>query len=99
VIQKIVYEAVDLAVMLGTCKGTVWRMNAAGQLPKSFKLSPKQTVWDKAEIDQWLEDKKAARFATAAPAPATPVQRGINPVSPSTRTDTKRPGRPRKEAA
>ena len=102
-IQKIVYEAADIGVMLGVSKGTVWRMNAAGQLPKSFKLTPAQTVWDKAEIDRWLEAKKAARFTAPAPAapaaPAAPVQRGRNPVATSTRPDAKRPGRPRKEAA
>ncbi len=72
-------------------------MAAAGQLPKPFKLSPAQTVWDAQEIEDWLEAKKAARFAPEAPTPAAQVQRGHNPVAVSTRTDTKRPGRPRKE--
>ena len=95
--QKRVIKAGQLAQLLGVSKGTIWRMAAAGQLPKSFKLSPAQTVWDAQEFEQWLEAKKAARFVPVAPTTATPMQRGSNPVAPSTRTDTKRPGRPRKE--
>lgn len=95
--QKRVIKAGQIAQFIGVSKGTIWRMAAAGQLPKSFKLSPAQTVWDAQEIEDWLEAKKAARFAPAAPAAATPMQRGSNPVAVSTRADTKRPGRPRKE--
>lgn len=94
--QKRVYRAADIAAMRGCSKSTVWRDVAADQMPKPFKLSPGQTVWDAQEIEDWYEAKKAARFAPAAPTPTAPVQRGRNPVAPSTRTDTKRPGRPRK---
>lgn len=95
--QKRVYRTNDLAALLGVSKPTVWRMDAAGQIPKSFKLSASQTVWDAQEIEDWLEAKKASRFtAPAAPTPTAPVQRGRNPVAPSTRADTKRPGRPKK---
>lgn len=97
-IQKRVFKAEQLAQLLGVSKGTIWRMAAAGQLPKPFKLSPAQTVWDAQEIHDWLEAKKAERFSPAAPTAATPLQRGCNPVAPSTRTDAKRPGRPRKKA-
>ena len=96
--QKRVIRTEALARLLGVSKGTIWRMLAAGQLPKSFKLSPAQTVWDAQEIEDWLEAKKATRFAPAAPTVATPIQRGSNPVKASTRTDAKHPGRPRKEA-
>ena len=94
--QKPVIRTEQLAQLLSVSKGTIWRMTAAGQLPKPFKLSPAQTVWDAQEIEDWLEAKKAARFAPVAPTVAAPVQRGCNPVAVSTRTDTKRPGRPRK---
>ena len=96
--QKRVIKAGQIAQFIGVSKGTIWRMAAAGQLPKSFKLSPAQTVWDAQEIEDWLEAKKVARFAPAAPAAVTPMQRGSNPVAVSTRPDAKRPGRPRKQA-
>ena len=95
--RKRVIRTEALAQLLGVSKGTIWRMTAAGQLPKSFKLSPAQTVWDAQEIEDWLEAKKAARYtAPTTPTLTAPVQRGRNPVAPSTRTDTKRPGRPKK---
>lgn len=87
--QKL-YRTEQLAALLGVSKGTIWRMQAAGQLPKGFKLTSAQTVWDAAEIEQWLEDKKAARFNPTPQAPAV-VVRGINPIAASNR-----PGRPRK---
>ena len=90
--QKL-YRTEQLAALLGVSKGTIWRMQAAGQLPKGFKLTPAQTVWDAAEIEQWLEDKKAARF-NPAPAAPTVVVRGCNPIAASHRPDAKRPGRP-----
>jgi len=62
VIQKIVYEAADIGVMLGVSKGTVWRMNAAGQLPKSFKLTPAQTVWDMAMMNATETNPKLGEF-------------------------------------
>jgi len=99
VIQKRVLRDKDIATMRGCSTSTVWRDSASGQMPKPFKLSPGQTVWDAQEIEDWYEAKKAARFDPVAPTPTAPVQRGRNPVAPSTRTDTKRPGRPRKEAA
>ena len=97
--NKRVYRTASLAELLGVSVATIWRMEAAGLLPKSFKLTAQQTVWDAKEIDDWLEAKKAARFETVAPATAIAsitVKRGRNPVAVSTRPDAKRPGRPRK---
>lgn len=37
---------------------TVWRLAKAGKFPKPFKLSPGITVWDAAEIDQWIEQQR-----------------------------------------
>lgn len=94
--QKRVYRAADIAAMRGCSKSTVWRDSAAGQMPKPFKLSPGQTVWDAQEIEDWYEAKKAARFiAPVVPTPIVLIQRGRNPVAASSRPDAKRPGRPK----
>lgn len=41
---------------------TIWRRAKEDpSFPKPFKLSPGITVWDKAEILDWLKTKKAER--------------------------------------
>jgi predicted DNA-binding transcriptional regulator AlpA len=42
------------------------RMEAIGQFPKHLQLSPKRIGWMRREIEQWIEDKAAARDGTAA---------------------------------
>ncbi len=39
------------------------RMEAKGQFPKSFQMGPGRVVYDEAEIDEWLEQKKRASRA------------------------------------
>lgn len=78
-----------VAEKTGFSKSKIWRDDSNGTMPKSFKISDNKTVWDLDEIDAWLESKKAARNA----APAVPR---VSPVAPSTRTDCRKPGRPRK---
>lgn len=99
--NQLVYRTTSLAALLGVSVATIWRMEAAGQLPKSFKLTAHQTVWDAKEITDFLEEKKEARFNQLGPAgPVSPitVKRGRNPVAATSRTDAKRPGRPRKDS-
>ena len=87
----------QVAAAIGCSEPTAWRWDADGTLPKSIKVSAGTTRWDADEIQDWIESKKAARNESTSPAaiPA-PIQRGRNPVPPSTRTDARRPGRPRK---
>ena len=59
-------------------------------MPKPFKISEKKTVWDLDEIDAWLESKKATRITN----PLVPAN-GIA-VYPSTITEGRKRGRPRK---
>ena len=35
---------------------TVWRMEKAGKFPKSIRITPRLTVWDVAEVREWLAD-------------------------------------------
>jgi predicted DNA-binding transcriptional regulator AlpA len=86
-----------VAVLLGISEASVWRLSALGTIPTPIKISPGVTRWDRAEIDQFLESKKAERngdvgaeITVTAPAPR------LNPVPSSIRADAKRPGRPRK---
>jgi len=41
--------------LLPVSPATVWRLVKAGKFPAPFKLSAATTVWDSAEIAQWIE--------------------------------------------
>jgi len=55
-------SARDLKEMLNVSLRQVWRLNAAGKLPKSIRLGG-SVRWNRAEIQQWFEagcpDRKA----------------------------------------
>lgn len=89
-------SAKQVATLLGCSESNTWFKTANGTLPKPIKIG-NSTRWIQSEIEALIEQKKAARNDCTAPAaiPA-PIQRGRNPVPPSTRTDARRPGRPRK---
>lgn len=97
---KKLLSAKQVAATIESSESTVWRLDANGTLPKCIKISKGMTRWDGAEIDAWLESKKAARAGaeTLTAKPSAPTPR-CNPVAPTTRPDAKRPGRPRKYPA
>ncbi|WP_071540400.1 helix-turn-helix transcriptional regulator [Polynucleobacter asymbioticus] len=47
-----------LAQKLSISVPTIWRKVAQGTFPKPIKLSAKITVWDLADIEQWVASKK-----------------------------------------
>ena len=47
-----------VAAKTGLARKTIEKWVAADRFPKSFRLSPKCTVWDEADIDNWLLTKK-----------------------------------------
>ena len=44
--------------LLPVSPATIWRWVANGHFPKPFKLSPATTVWDAAEVAQWIENQR-----------------------------------------
>lgn len=44
-------------------RSTVYAMMADGRFPKPVKLGERAVGWPEAEIDAWLESRKAARDA------------------------------------
>lgn len=39
---------------------TIYEMEQRGEFPKRFFLTPRCVVWDLAEVEQWLEDRRLA---------------------------------------
>jgi len=48
----------DLAVYIGVAKRTIYKYIASGDCPPYIKLSKKNIVFDRTDVDSWLESKK-----------------------------------------
>ena len=40
--------------MTGLSRTTVWRMERAGNFPKSRAISSRMTVWKESEVNAWM---------------------------------------------
>ncbi|WP_369682873.1 helix-turn-helix transcriptional regulator [Rhodopseudomonas palustris] len=43
---------------------TIYEMEQRGEFPKRFFLTPRCVVWDLAEVEQWLEDRRLASMGS-----------------------------------
>lgn len=51
----------DVSAKTGLSKWQITTMTREGQFPRKFNLSPQTVVWDEAEVDEWLKQKKEMR--------------------------------------
>lgn len=51
----------EVLALLKISDPTIWRMERDGKFPKRIRLGGAACGWLAAEIDAWLEKKKAAR--------------------------------------
>lgn len=58
----------EVLAKTGLSKTSIYNLECAGDFPAHFMLTPRCAVWDEAEVDAWLESRRAAP-AVAAPAP------------------------------
>lgn len=52
---KIRFTAIKRVTGTGS-RSTIWRWEQAGKFPKSTRITPRTTVWDAAEVRDWLAD-------------------------------------------
>lgn len=45
---------------------TIYEMERCGKFPRRFNLTPRCVVWDLAEVEAWIEERKQAPRANAA---------------------------------
>ena len=68
----------QLREMVPLADSTIYEMEQRGEFPRRFLLSPRCVVWDLAEVETWLEDRRSKPIA---PARAPDVrQRRTRPV-------------------
>jgi prophage regulatory protein len=62
----------ELRLIVPLADSTIFEMEKRGEFPHRFNLSPRCVVWDLAEVEAWLDDRRKAYFegrAKVAPAP------------------------------
>jgi prophage regulatory protein len=46
---------------------TILDMEKRGEFPRRFAISPRLVAWDLQEVEQWIDDRKAASIQPVAP--------------------------------
>ena len=72
----------QLRQMVPLADSTIWEMEQRGQFPRRFLLTPRCVVWDLAEVEAWLDERRrASRTKAMKRAPIPDVQlRKARPV-------------------
>ncbi|MGY8817824.1 MAG: helix-turn-helix transcriptional regulator [Pseudomonadales bacterium] len=50
----------ELKQIIPLSETTIYEMERRGELPRRFNLTPRCVVWDLAEIEAWIEERKQA---------------------------------------
>ncbi len=62
----------ELRKMVPLSDSTIYNMEREGQFPKRFNLTARCVVWDLAEVEAWIQQRRAT---SAAPAPGPDVRK------------------------
>ncbi|MBF6624477.1 MAG: AlpA family transcriptional regulator [Pseudomonas stutzeri] len=50
----------ELRQIIPLSETTIYEMERRGEFPRRFKLTPRCVVWDLAEVEAWIEERKQA---------------------------------------
>lgn len=81
---KRVIRRPELRKIVPLADTTIYEMEQRGEFPKRFFLTPRCVVWDLAEVEIWLDERRhASETDSLRKAPAPDVrQRRTRPVKP-----------------
>jgi prophage regulatory protein len=51
----------ELRQIVPLAETTIYEMERRGEFPRRFNLTPRCVVWDLAEVEAWIEQRKQAR--------------------------------------
>ncbi|WP_349356588.1 AlpA family phage regulatory protein [Dickeya dianthicola] len=54
----------ELRQIVPLAETTIYEMERRGEFPRRFNLTPRCVVWDLAEIEAWIEERKQAPHAS-----------------------------------
>lgn len=83
----------ELRQIIPLSETTIYEMERRGEFPQRFNLTPRCVVWDLAEVEAWIEERKQAprtrisrpdvRLRKNPPCPDG-FKSGMRPATPST---------------
>ena len=50
----------ELRQIVPLAESTIYEMERRGEFPRRFNLTPRCVVWDLAEVEAWIEERKQA---------------------------------------
>ncbi|MEW3724948.1 AlpA family phage regulatory protein [Pseudomonas aeruginosa] len=50
----------ELRQIVPLAESTIYEMERRGEFPRRFNLTPRCVVWDLAEVEAWIEERKRA---------------------------------------
>lgn len=50
----------ELRLIVPLAETTIYEMERRGEFPRRFNLTPRCVVWDLAEVEAWIEERKQA---------------------------------------
>ena len=69
----------ELKQIVPLADSTIYEMEQRGEFPRRFALSPRCVVWDLAEVEAWLAERRARPIERAQPPDVR--QRRTRPVT------------------
>ena len=68
----------ELRLIVPLADTTIYEMERRGEFPSRFNLTPRCVVWDLAEVEAWIEQRRKdsdARLVSVAPSPDVRLRR------------------------
>ena len=68
----------ELRLIVPLADTTIYEMERRGEFPRRFNLTPRCVVWDLAEVEAWIEQRRKdsdARLVSVAPSPDVRLRR------------------------
>lgn len=56
----------ELRQIVPLAETTIYEMERRGEFPRRFNLTPRCVVWDLAEVEAWIEERKQARCGSTS---------------------------------
>lgn len=56
----------ELRLIVPLAETTIYEMERRGEFPRRFNLTPRCVVWDLAEVEAWIEQRKQAPRCSAS---------------------------------